>query len=93
MLGIRVKDCNSGYRCFTKELMSKIDPQTLQSSGPAIVQEVLFRANIHNANIKEIPITFTDRVKGYSKLSLRDIARGYITVLRLKLAHLMRKPL
>ncbi len=88
MLGIKVKDCNSGYRCFTREIMEKIRPQTLNSKGPSIVQEVLFRATLRNARIKEIPIDFVNRKKGKSKLGLRELAMGYFIVLKLKMHHL-----
>ncbi|MBI3027852.1 polyprenol monophosphomannose synthase, partial [Candidatus Woesearchaeota archaeon] len=38
--------------------------------------------------IKEIPITFTDRTKGYSKLGLPQLIAGYFMVLKLKIKHL-----
>src|SRR3989338_11479447 len=66
MLGIKVKDCNSGYRCFTRSIMEKINPSSLESKGPSIVQEVLFKAHLKGARIKEIPINFINRTKGKS---------------------------
>ena len=84
MLGLKVKDCNSGFRCFRREVLEKINLQNLKSKGPAIVQEVLFKAHLKGFKIKEIPITFVDRVKGHSKLGIPQLAAGYFMVLRLK---------
>ena len=91
MLGIPVKDCNSGYRCFRREILEKIDPNSLRSSGPAIVQEVLFRAHLRKARVKEIPIVFVDRAKGKSKLGVRELGAGYTAILKLKWEHLTGK--
>src|SRR3989338_3095540 len=88
MLGIRVKDCNSGFRCFRGSLLRKIKVERLESKGPSIVQEVLFKAHLAGARIKEIPIDFINSTKGKSKLGLREVAMGYWKVLKLKCAHL-----
>ena len=85
MLGIKARDCNSGFRCFTRNIMEKIQPEKLESKGPSIVQEVLFKAHLKNARIKEIPITFVDRTKGASKLGIPQLAAGYFMVLKLKM--------
>jgi len=88
MLGIKVKDCNSGYRCFKRNILEKI-AYNLKSKGPAIVQEVLFSAHLKKAKIKEIPITFINRKRGASKLGIKQLAIGYFMVLKLKIKHLM----
>ena len=89
MLGIRVKDCNSGYRCFKREVLEKIKPEKIESKGPSIVQEVLFKAHLNKFKIKEIPITFINRTKGKSKLGLKQLAAGYFIVLKLKFMKLI----
>ena len=91
MLGIRVMDCNSGFRCFKREVLEKINLQKLESKGPSIVQEVLFKAHLKGFRIKEIPITFTDRIKGKSKLGLSQLAAGYFMILKLKLLSMLGK--
>jgi len=88
MLGIKVKDCNSGYRCFKRKVLEKINLNKLESKGPSIVQEVLFKAHLNKFKIKEIPITFINRTKGHSKLGLKQLAAGYFMVLKLKLMKL-----
>lgn len=89
LLGINVRDCNSGFRCFTKDILGKIKPETLRSKGPSIVQEVLFRAHLRKAKIKEVPIKFVNRTRGKSKLGLRELAMGYFVVLKLKMQHVL----
>ena len=89
MLGIRVKDCNSGYRCFKREVLEKIKPEKIESKGPSIVQEVLFKAHLNKFKIKEIPITFINRTKWKSKLVLKQLAAGYFIVLKLKFMKLI----
>ena len=91
MLGLKVKDCNSGFRCFKRIVLEKINAEKLQSKGPAIVQEVLFKAHLKGFMIKEIPITFVNRTKGKSKLGTPQLAAGYFMVLKLKAQHLLGK--
>ena len=89
MLGLKVKDCNSGFRCFKRKVLEAINLEKLESKGPAIVQEVLFKAHLKGFKIKEIPITFVDRTKGASKLGIPQLAAGYFMVLKLKMHHLL----
>jgi len=89
LLGIRVKDCNSGYRCFKRKVLESINVEKLQSKGPSIVQEVLFKAHLKGFKIKEIPITFINRTKGKSKLGLKQLAAGYFMVSKLKFLRLI----
>ena len=89
MLGLKVKDCNSGFRCFKRKVLEKINPKKLESKGPAIVQEVLFKAHLKGFKIKENPITFVNRTKGSSKLGIPQLAAGYFMVLKLKIQHLL----
>ncbi|MBS3114528.1 polyprenol monophosphomannose synthase [Candidatus Woesearchaeota archaeon] len=89
MLGLKVKDCNSGFRCFKRKVLEKINLDKLESKGPAIVQEVLFKAHLKGFKIREIPITFVDRTKGYSKLGIPQLAAGYFMVLKLKFLKLI----
>jgi dolichol-phosphate mannosyltransferase len=83
MFGVPIRDCNSGYRCFRRDALIAIDPASIRSAGPAIIQEVLFKAHRARLSIKEVPVVFTDRVDGTSKLGYRQLTQGYTTVLSL----------
>lgn len=84
MFGVKIRDCNSGYRGFRVKVIKKILPK-LTASGPDIVQEVLFLINKYGFTIKEIPIEFKDRTVGSSKLKMKNIIRGYMQVIGIKL--------
>ena len=88
MLGIKIKDCNSGFRCFKRKVLEAIRLERLESKGPSIVQEILFKAHLKGFKIKEIPITFVNRTKGHSKLGISQLATGYFMVLKLKVKRL-----
>ena len=89
VLGLRLKECNSGFRCFKREVLEKINLEKLESKGPSIVQEVLFKAHLKGFKIKEIPITFTNRTKGLSKLGIAQLTAAYFMVLKLKILKLI----
>jgi len=88
VFGLGVRDCNSGFRCFRREALEAIDPASLESAGPAIVQEVLFRAHRRGLRIAEVPVAFCDRRQGESKLGWWPLWQGYLTVLRLRVREL-----
>ena len=79
-----MKDCNSGFRCFNRKALEKIDPESLESQGPSIIHEVLHRAHRKGLHIREVAITFTERKQGLSKLSLWRLFKGYFWILRLR---------
>lgn len=84
---IDVHDANSGFRCFRREALLAIDPLSLNSPGPAIVQEVLFRAGRLGLAVGETPVVFIDRLHGDSKLGWPELWDGYWTALRLWARH------
>lgn len=84
ILGLKIKDCNSGYRCFRRKVLSAINLDTITSTGPDIIQEILYKAYLKGFKIKEIPIVFTERKLGSSKLGMKHLYKGYIKVFSLK---------
>ncbi len=85
LLGVRVRDVNSGFRCFSRGAMKAVDPGSLRSVGPSIVHEALYRAARAGMRIAEVPIEFLDRKEGVSKLTLWRLGAGYFWILRLRL--------
>jgi len=69
LLNVPVRDCTSGYRCFKRSVLERIGVDSLISSGPSIVEEVLLRCSHIGVTFKEIPIIFEDRKKGQSNLT------------------------
>ena len=84
LLGLSVADANSGFRCFSRKALEAISPATLKSPGPATVHETLYRAARAGLRVREVPIEFVDRKTGSSKLGLRQIASGWLAILKLR---------
>lgn len=74
-LGVKVRDCNSGFRVYRRELLEKLGLETMTAIGPEIVPEVLIRAHRRGARIVEHPITFVERAAGKSNLTLKKLLR------------------
>jgi dolichol-phosphate mannosyltransferase len=84
LLGVPVRDCNSGFRGWDAQTLRRIRVERTFSPGPAIVQELLYKTARERIAIDEIPIEFVDRVRGESTLNLRILMQGYTTVLKLR---------
>lgn len=84
VLGLAVRDCNSGFRAWTADALRAVDVARSFSTGPAIVQELLYKAARAKVGVAEIGIEFVDRKRGSSTLNLRILLRGYLTVLKLR---------
>lgn len=69
----KVKDCTSGYRAIKANLLKKIDLDKLGVKGYAFQINLLNQALKNGARVTELPINFTDRTNGKSKLRFVDI--------------------
>ncbi len=61
--GLHIKDATGGYKCFRREVLEAINLDEIKSNGYAFQIEMTFKAWKKGFKIKEIPITFVDRVK------------------------------
>jgi len=68
-----VRDCTAGFRAIRGSLLRKIDLDTIGVRGYAFQIMLLHHAISHHAVIREIPVIFTDRERGQTKLGQRDI--------------------
>lgn len=82
-LRLRVKDVTSGFRCFKREVLERINLDNVKSNGYAFQEEMLYRTQKNKFHIKEIPVIFTDRKLGTSKLTNKDIVEFFVTIFRL----------
>ena len=67
--GMPLRDPTGGFKCWRAETLRKIDFATVASAGYSFQLEMNHRTWKAGCMIKEIPITFTDRVAGYSKIT------------------------
>jgi dolichol-phosphate mannosyltransferase len=84
--GIPVRDCTGGFKCFRREVLEAIRLDRISSSGYSFQIEVNYLAWKKGFRIKEIPIVFTDRSRGESKMSTGIIREGLLLMWRLRLA-------
>jgi dolichol-phosphate mannosyltransferase len=82
-LRLRTRDCTGGFRCYSLRAMQFLVTRPLRSSGYSALIELLTRCERANLAIREIPITFTDRTHGRSKISRQEIFLAMLTVARL----------
>ena len=86
LLSLKVRDCTSGFRCYTRELLSSIDLDGIVSQGYSFQIEMVHRTVRLGYPVVEVPIRFEDRVAGASKVSQGEIRRALWTVLRLSMS-------
>lgn len=89
--GLPIKDCTGGFKCFRRKVLEAIDLDNIHSDGYAFQIEMNFKTWKKGFDIKEIPIVFTDRVAGLSKLSKRIIREAVWIVWKLQLLNLFGK--
>ena len=82
--GIPVYDTTSGFVCYKRKVLEKINLDKIKFIGYAFQIEMKFKTWKHGFKIKEIPIIFTDRVKGTSKMSGSIISEAIFGVLKMK---------
>jgi dolichol-phosphate mannosyltransferase len=69
VLGTGVKDATSGYRAYRADTLKAIDYSTTRAKGYGFQVETAYRVHVWGGRIAEVPISFTDRVRGYSKMT------------------------
>ena len=64
-----VKDLTGGFKCYRREVLERIDLDSISARGYAFQIETTYRALRAGFRVVEVPITFTDRETGTSKMS------------------------
>jgi dolichol-phosphate mannosyltransferase len=84
--GLPVMDSTGGFKCFRRRVLQAIEFERVRSNGYAFQIEMSFRAWKKGFRLVEIPIVFTDRVEGQSKMNKRIVREAIWMVwwLRLK---------
>jgi dolichol-phosphate mannosyltransferase len=89
--GMRVKDPTAGFVCYRRKVLETLDLDKIRFIGYAFQIEMKFKSHLAGFKIQEVPITFTDRVAGISKMSGGIIHEAIFGVLRLKWESVIRK--
>ena len=83
-------DPTAGFICYKKEVLQAINLDKIRFVGYAFQIEMKFNAWKRGFKIKEVPIIFTDRTQGNSKMSKGIFREAVFGVIKLKIDHLMR---
>ncbi len=83
--GLRVCDATGGFKCFRRRVLEMVDLDAVRSNGYSFQIEMSFRAHRKGFRIREIPIVFTDRTEGDSKMSGSIIREAVWMVWRLRI--------
>ncbi len=89
--GCPIRDLTAGFKAYRCDMLRKLDLNQLKEDGYGFQIEIDFVIWRKGGRIKEIPIIFTERRAGVSKMSKRIIWRAFVLVLRLRLQRLLGK--
>jgi dolichol-phosphate mannosyltransferase len=69
VLGMPINDATSGFRVYRADMLHKIDYASTRAKGYGFQIELAYRVWRHGGRIVQLPIIFTDRVRGQSKMT------------------------
>jgi dolichol-phosphate mannosyltransferase len=72
LLGLPPKDCSGAFRCYRVERLAGLDFNAVRSRGYSFQEEILWHLKRVGARFGETPIVFVDRLRGTSKINLRE---------------------
>jgi dolichol-phosphate mannosyltransferase len=89
--GLRISDCTSGFKCFSRKVLEAIDLNRIRSDGYSFQIEMNYRCVEKGFRVGEVPIIFIDRHAGSSKMSKKIVREAVIMVWKLKLGTIFNK--
>jgi dolichol-phosphate mannosyltransferase len=89
--GIKIQDATAGFKCYRSSVLATIPMEKIKFVGYAFQIEMKFTAIKYGFNVVEIPIIFTDRTEGTSKMSTRIFREAFLGVIQLKISSWFRK--
>lgn len=89
--GLPIHDTTAGFMCYRREVLQSLNLKKIRFVGYAFQIEMKYKAFTKGWQIQEVPVVFTDRTKGHSKMSSGIISEAVFGVLKLRLQHLFKK--
>jgi dolichol-phosphate mannosyltransferase len=83
--GMPVNDSTAGFKCYKRKVLETINLEDIQFVGYAFQIEMKFNAWKHGFNLVEVPVIFTDRTEGTSKMSSGIFMEAALGVIQMKL--------
>jgi dolichol-phosphate mannosyltransferase len=84
ILGLPIRDLTGGFKCFRRKVLEALDLGSVRSSGYAFQIELTYRTIRRGFKVVEVPITFTDRRVGKSKMNRRIVAEALWMVWKIR---------
>lgn len=92
ILGLRLTDLTSGFRCFSRSALAAVDLDGVHSNGYAFQIEMAYRVAAAGHHAGEVPIIFYERASGSSKMSKKIVREAIILPWRLRLGRTLYDP-
>ncbi|ADY52779.1 Dolichyl-phosphate beta-D-mannosyltransferase [Pseudopedobacter saltans DSM 12145] len=89
--GIDIQDATAGFKCYRKRVLETIQLDKIKFVGYAFQIEMKFTAIKHGFKVVELPIIFTDRTAGTSKMSTKIFKEAFWGVIEMKIRSWFRK--
>lgn len=86
ILWIPVKDTTAGFKCYRRQVLQAIALDKIKFMGYAFQIEMKYRAYKKGFKIAEVPIMFTDRILGVSKMSTKIFKEAFLGVVQMRFA-------
>lgn len=92
ILGLPIRDLTGGFKLWKRETLLDIDLPTIHADGYGFQIETTYRAIRRKHEVVQVPITFSDRVAGASKLSRKVVFEAVVMVWSLRFRQLFGRP-
>jgi dolichol-phosphate mannosyltransferase len=89
--GINIQDSTAGFMCYTRKVLETVQLDKIKFVGYAFQIEMKYTTIKHGFKLVEVPIIFTDRTAGTSKMSTSIFREAFLGVIQMKLNSIFRK--
>jgi dolichol-phosphate mannosyltransferase len=89
--GMKIADATAGFKCYRRQVLEAINLDKIKFVGYAFQIEMKYRAFVKKFKIVEVPIIFTDRTKGQSKMSSGIIREAVVGVIMLRIRKILNR--
>ena len=85
ILALPIRDCTSGFKCFRRSALERLQRETVSSVGYSFQIELTYKAWKAGLRIREVPITFVERRLGRSKFNVGIVWESMVQVWKLRM--------
>ena len=89
--GIKIQDSTAGFMCYKRKVLETVQLNKIKFVGYAFQIEMKYTAIKHSFKVVEVPIIFTDRTEGTSKMSTKIFREAIFGVIQMRINSIFRK--